>query len=49
MNTDQFGAGAKGMMVLDADGHLILSIIGPDPSKFVSNNRAAGTVDFLQR
>ncbi len=41
--TDQFGSGAKGMMVLDADGHFMLTIIGPDLPKFASNNRAGGT------
>jgi len=41
--TDQFGSGAKGMLALDADGHFMLTIIGPDLPKFVSNNRAAGT------
>ena len=38
--TDQFGAGAKGMLTLDADGHFMLTIIGPDLPKFASNNRA---------
>jgi hypothetical protein len=41
--TDQFGAGARGMMTLDADGRFMLTIIGPDLPKFVSNNRATGT------
>ena len=41
--TDQFGSGAKGMLTLDADGHFMLTIIGPDLPKFASNNRAAGT------
>jgi hypothetical protein len=41
--TDQFGTGAKGMMTLDADGHFMLTIIGPELPKFASNNRAAGT------
>jgi hypothetical protein len=41
--TDQFGSGAKGMMTLDADGHFMLTIIGPELPKFASNNRAAGT------
>ena len=31
--TDQFGSGAKGMMTLDADGHFMLTIIGPDLPK----------------
>lgn len=41
--TEQFGPGAKGMMSLDADGHFMLTIIGPALPKFVSNNRATGT------
>lgn len=41
--TDQFGTGAKGMMTLDADGHFMLTIIGPDLPQFTSNNRAGGT------
>ena len=41
--TDQFGSGAKGMLTLDAAGHFMLTIIGPDLPSFVSNNRAAGT------
>ena len=43
--TDQFGSGAKGMLTLDADGHFMLTIIGPDLPKFASNNRAAGTAE----
>jgi Lipocalin-like domain len=45
VKTDQFGAGAKGMMILDADGHFMLTIIGPDLPRFASNNRASGTPD----
>jgi hypothetical protein len=45
LKTDQFGTGAKGMLVLDASGHFMLTIIGPDLPKFASNNRAAGTPD----
>jgi hypothetical protein len=41
--TDQFGPGAKGMMRLDAEGRFMLTIIGADLPKFVSNNRATGT------
>jgi hypothetical protein len=41
--TDQFGSGAKGMLTFDADGHFMLTIIGPDLPKFASNNRAGGT------
>jgi hypothetical protein len=41
--TDQFGAGAKGMLVLDADGRFMLTVIGLDLPKFASNNRAGGT------
>ena len=43
--TDQFGAGANGMLILDATGHFMLTIIGPDLPKFGSNNRAGGTAD----
>ncbi len=43
IKTDQFGSGAKGMMTLDAGGHFMLTIIGPNLPKFTSNNRAAGT------
>ena len=43
MKTDQFDAGASGMMSLDADGHFMLTIIGPNLPKFASNSRAAGT------
>ncbi len=41
--TDQFGSGAKGMLTLDADGHFMLTIVGPGLPKFASNNRADGT------
>jgi hypothetical protein len=41
--TDQFGSGAKGMLVLEANGRFILTIIGSDLPKFASNNRAGGT------
>jgi hypothetical protein len=41
--TDQFGTGAKGTMVCDANGHFMLTIIGADLPKFGSNNRAGGT------
>ena len=43
--TEQFGHGAKGMMSLDADGHFMLTIIGPDLPKFAANSRAAGTAE----
>jgi Lipocalin-like domain len=43
--TEQFGSGAKGMMSLDADGHFMLTIIGPDLPRFASNNRATGTAE----
>jgi hypothetical protein len=43
MRTDQFGAGAKGMLTFDATGHFMLTIIGPDLPRFGSNNRAGGT------
>lgn len=41
--TDQFGTGAKGMMILDAEGRFMLTIVGPNLPKFVSNSRASGT------
>ena len=31
------------MLTLDADGHFMLTIIGPNLPRFASNNRAAGT------
>jgi Lipocalin-like domain len=43
--TEQFGHGAKGMMSLDADGHFMLTIIGPDLPKFAANSRAGGTAE----
>jgi len=43
--TDQFGAGARGSLVLDASGHFMLTIIGPGLPRFASNNRADGTAD----
>src|SRR3974390_448804 len=43
VKTDQFGAGAKGMMTLDAEGRFMLTIIGQGLPKFLSNSRAAGT------
>jgi hypothetical protein len=46
--TEQFGSGAKGMMILDADGNFMLTIIGPDLPRFASNNRATGTVEENQ-
>lgn len=45
IKTDQFGSNAKGMLSLDAGGHFMLTIIGPDLPKFLSGNRAAGTVE----
>ena len=41
--TEQFGSGAKGMLIFDSSGHFMLTIIGPNLPKFASNNRAAGT------
>jgi hypothetical protein len=41
--TDQFGSGANGMLMLDANGRFMLTIMGPDLPKFASNNRAGGT------
>ena len=43
--TDQFGAGARGSLVLDASGHFMLTIIGRDLPRFASNNRADGTAE----
>jgi hypothetical protein len=43
--SDQFGTGAKGMMSLDAQGHFMLTIIGPDLPKFDSGNRARATAE----
>jgi hypothetical protein len=43
--TDQFGSGAKGMLILDAGGRFMFTIIGADLPKFASNNRANGTAD----
>ena len=40
---DQFGPDAKGMMILDAQGRFMLTIIGADLPKFASGNRAAGS------
>ncbi len=48
VRTEQFGTGAKGTLVLDAAGHFMLTIIGPDLPKFASNNRAAGTPEENQ-
>ena len=45
MKTDQFGSEATGMLVFDASGRFMLTIIGPDLPKFASNNRAGGTTD----
>ena len=41
--TDQFGPGAKGLLIMDAGGHFALTIIGADLPKFASNNRAGGS------
>lgn len=43
--TEQFGHDAVGMMTLDATGHFMLTIIGPDLPRFASNNRADGTAE----
>jgi len=43
--TDQFGSGAQGMLVLDAGGRFMLTIIGADLPRFASNNRAGGTAE----
>jgi hypothetical protein len=42
IRVDQFGSGAKGMLSLDADGHFMLTIIGPNLPKFASGNRSGG-------
>lgn len=41
--SDQFGAGAQGMMSFDAGGRFMLTIIGPELPRFASGNRASGT------
>ena len=38
VRTEQFGTGAKGMLSLDARGHFMLTIIGPDLPKFASTS-----------
>lgn len=43
--TEQFGAGAKGMLIFDESGHFMLTIIGPHLPRFSSNNRANGTAE----
>jgi hypothetical protein len=43
--SDQFGADAKGMLVLDPQGHFMLTIVGAGLPKFASGNRAEGTAD----
>lgn len=43
--TDQFGVGAKGMLVFDAGGRFMLTIIGAELPRFASNNRAGGTAE----
>jgi hypothetical protein len=43
--TDQFGTGAKGMMILGADGRFMLTIVGPNLPKFASNSRVSGTAE----
>lgn len=45
VKTEQFGHGARGMLTLGADGHFMLTIIGPDLPKFASGNRAGGTAE----
>lgn len=45
VTTDQFGAGARGSLVLDAGGRFMLTIIGPGLPRFASNNRADGTAE----
>lgn len=45
---EQFGHGANGVLMLDASGHFMLTIIGVDLPKFASNNRAQATADESQ-
>ena len=45
VKSDIFGAHAKGMLVFDATGHYMITLIAGDLPKFASNNRAMGTGD----
>jgi len=45
VKSDIFGAHAKGMLVFDATGNYMLTLIAGDLPKFASNNRATGTAD----
>jgi len=44
-SVDQFGVGAKGMIILGADGRFMLTIVGANLPKFASNSRASGTAE----
>lgn len=43
VKTDTYGAGAKGVMTLDAGGRYSITIVGANLPKFASGNRAKGT------
>lgn len=43
--SDTFGPNAKGVLMLDANGHYTMTYIGANLPKFASNNRATGTAD----
>ena len=43
--SDTFGPNAKGVLMLDANGHYTMTYIGANLPKFTSNNRATGTAD----
>jgi hypothetical protein len=45
---EQFGHGANGVLMLDDNGHFMLTIIGPDVPKFASNNRAHASAEESQ-
>jgi hypothetical protein len=42
---EQFGHGANGVLMFDATGHFMLTIIGTDLPRFASNNRAQASGD----
>jgi len=42
---EQFGSGAKGVLMFDESGHFMLTIIGMNLPKFASNNRAEASGD----
>jgi Lipocalin-like domain len=43
--SETFGPNAKGVLMLDADGHYTMTFISASLPKFASNNRATGTAD----